>query len=717
MFVLKHNDSFAIIDEHGDMRARNEIDHDIADGLICRDTRLLARSELRIDGRVPVLVDSYIDGHNTVFEAKFHLAEGREQPEIWRSLFLWQDALYEEVAIVNRSGEDISLRIGYLHGADFKDLFELRGTKRPQRGTQTPPCLTDTGLRFDYTGLDARPRSCCLSFSLPPEKTGEGTTFRLDIPAGETRSLYLCASHIPVPVDADVFEAQKSEALAHVQAQLDRRTEIHSSNPSFDEWVHQNAVDLALLTTETAHGLYPYAGIPWYSTAFGRDGLITAFQLLWQDPDVARGVLSFLAAHQATETSAFHDSAPGKILHEIRSGEMADCGEIPHTPYYGTADATPLFVFLAGAYLERTGDIDFTRTLWPHIECALGWIDTHGDIDGDGFVEYLRGAESGLGNQGWKDSVDAISHEDGKLAEGSIALCEVQGYVYAAKRAAANMARVLGMTERATALLQQAEKLKQHFNDIFWQEDVGTYALALDGAKKPCRVRASNAGHLLFCGIVPEDRAARVADMLMSEDMFSGFGIRTLGANEKRYEPVKNPEGYHNGTVWTHDTAICAAGMAKYGFEDRAAKLMTALFDAAQHFPQLRLPELFGGLPRDANGTPPAPYPVACNPQAWASASESLLLQSMLGLSVDGAAKTVTLHRPQLPPWLTELEISGLRVGDGMISLKFQRHDDGVDITRTGGTPDIHLNVEWPEELGDIRLRTAAQRQKKGVSS
>jgi len=369
-------------------------------------------------------------------------------------------------------------------------------------------------------------------------------------------------------------------------------------------------------------------------------------------------------------------------------------------------------VFLAGAYLERTGDTDFIRTLWPHIERALGWIDTHGDIDGDGFVEYLRGAESGLGNQGWKDSVDAISHEDGKLAEGSIALCEVQGYVYAAKRAAANMARALGMTERATALLQQAEKLKQHFNEIFWQEDMGTYALALDGDKKPCRVRASNAGHLLFCGIVPEDRALRVADMLMSDDMFSGFGIRTLGANEKRYEPVKNPEGYHNGTVWTHDTALCAAGMAKYGFEDRAAKLMTALFDAAQHFPQMRLPELFGGLPRDPAGTPPTPYPVACNPQAWASASESLLLQSMLGLSVDGMAKTVTLHRPQLPPWLTELEISGLRVGDGMISLKFQRHDDGVDITRTGGTPDIHLNVEWPEELGDIRLRAPAARKK-----
>lgn len=709
MFVLKHNDSFAIIDEHGDMHGRNEIDHDIADGLICRDTRLLARSELRIDGQAPVLVDSYIDPFNTVFEAKFQKSADVEQPEIWRSIFLWQDALYEEIAVVNHSGEDISLNIGYLHDADFKDLFELRGAKRTKSGTHAQPQLTDSGLRFDYTGADSRPRSCCLSFSQTPLQNGNMTTFTLDVPAGETRSLHICASHIPVPIGQDIFDAQKAEALAHIQSHLNRQADIHSSNPQFDEWTQQNAVDIALLTSDTPHGLYPYAGIPWYSTPFGRDGIITAFEMLWQDPAIARGVLQFLAAHQATETSAFHDSAPGKILHEIRQGEMAACGEIPHTPYYGTADATPLFVFLAGAYLERTGETDFIAGLWPQIEKALAWIDTHGDIDGDGFVEYQRGAESGLGNQGWKDSVDAISHEDGTLAEGSIALCEVQGYVYAARRAASSIARALGMPDTAVALMQQAEQLKQQFNDIFWQEDMGIYALALDGNKKPCRVRASNAGHLLFCGVVPESRAERVADMLMADDMFSGYGIRTLGSGEKRYEPVKNPQGYHNGTVWTHDTALCAAGLAKYGFEDRAAKLMSALFDAAQHFPQMRLPELFGGLAREA-GIPPAPYPVACNPQAWASASQSLLLQSMLGLRIDGAAKTVTLHRPQLPSWLTELEINGLRVDDGEISLRFQRHDDGVDITRTGGSPDIRLDIEWPEEIGDIRHTPPAKK-------
>lgn len=711
MFVLKHNDSFAILDEHGDMLARNEIDHHIADGLISRDTRLLARAELRIHGARPVLVDSYIDDYNTVFFAHLQVAENETQPEIWRSMFLWQDVLYEQISIANHSGADVTLDIGYIYDADFKDLFELRGAKRAASGTRSEPCLTDTGLRFDYTGVDGRPRACCLSFSQTPTMVDGTVHFRLHIPAGETGYLHICASHIPMPIDEEIFEAQQAEALAHIQSHLDRRADVQSSNPAFDEWVHQNAVDIALLTSETTQGLYPYAGIPWYSTPFGRDGIITAFELLWQDPDIARGVLGFLAAHQAESESAFHDSAPGKILHEIRNGEMASCGEIPHTPYFGTADATPLFVFLAGAYLDRTGDINFIRELWPNIERALGWIDAYGDKDGDGFVEYLRGAESGLGNQGWKDSVDAISHEDGALAEGSIALCEVQGYVYAARRAAAKMARVLGFNDHADALTQQAEELKRLFNDTFWQEDMGTYALALDGQKRPCRVKSSNAGHLLVCGIVPEDRAARVVDVLMSDDMFSGFGIRTLGSNEKRYEPVKNPEGYHNGTVWTHDTAICAAGMARYGFENRAAQLMTALFDAAKHFPEMRLPELFGGLPRDPAGAAPAAYPVACNPQAWASAAESLLLQSMLGLRIDGAAKTVTLHRPQLPAWLTELEINGLHVGDGEISLRFQRHEDGVDITRTGGTNDIHLNIEWPEELGDIRQNTQPKRQ------
>lgn len=716
MFVLKHNDSFAIINEHGDMLARNEIDHHVADGLICRDTRLLSRAELRIGGAAPELVDSYVDNHNVVFEARLQTADSNDSTsaEIWRSMFLWQDTLYEQLYIRNNGEMPLKLEISYIYGADFKDLFELRGAKRAKSGQHSDACLTDTGLRFDYLGADGRPRACCLSFSLPPQPAAQGVSFTLDIPAGESATLHTCASHIPMPIDEAVFEAQKSEALAAVQAHLNRRAEIRSSNPAFDEWVEQNAVDIALLCTQTPQGLYPYAGIPWYSAAFGRDGLITAFELLWQDPDIARGVLAFLAAHQADAASDFHDSAPGKILHEIRLGEMAACGEIPHTPYYGTADATPLFVFLAGAYLERTGDLDFIRTLWPPIERALAWIDTHGDRDGDGFVEYLRGAESGLGNQGWKDSVDAISHADGRLAEGSIALCEVQAYVYAARRAAALIARRLGLADRANALTAQAEDLKRLFNDTFWLEDMGTYALALDGNKNPCRVKASNAGHLLVCGIVPEERAARVVDMLMSDDMFTGFGIRTLGSGEKRYEPVKNPEGYHNGTVWTHDTAICAAGMAKYGYAKQATQLMSALFDAARSFPQMRLPELFGGLPRGTLGEPPATYPVACIPQAWASAAESLLMQSMLGLRIDGAAKTVTLRNPQLPPWLTELEINGLQIGGDEISLRFQRHEDGIDITRTGGSHDIQLDIVWPDALPAHAQSGIPARQKRG---
>jgi len=693
-FVLKHNDAFAIVDPAGNMHARNEIDHDIADGLICRDTRLLSRNTLTVNGQPADAVNTMLSKDNTVFETRLKTPD--ENLELWRTLFVWQDHLYEEIALVNRTADAQEIALAYDFAADFQDLFELRGAKRKSNGTQSPTENTDNGLHFAYTGLDQKTRDTFIAFSKPAQKDADGkTVFTLTADAGSSLCLYSRIGPDDIAgLDAKTFENAKADAGAYVQEQLNRRAEIESSNPEFDIWVHQNAVDIALLTTKTDQGPYPYAGIPWYSAAFGRDALITGFQTLWQDPDLSKGILGYLAHHQATETDTFHDSEPGKIMHELRLGEMAACGEIPHTPYYGTADATPLFVFLAGAYLERTGDIAFIKTLWPHIERALDWIDNHGDKDGDGFVEYLRGAESGLGNQGWKDSQDSISHADGTLAEGAIALCEVQGYVYAAKKAAGDMARSLKLTTKADALYKQAKDLKEKFNQVFWSDDLGTYALALDGHKKPCLVSSSNTGHLLFSGIVPDDRAAQVADRLMADDMFTGYGIRTLSANEKRYEPVKNPEGYHNGTVWTHDTAICAAGMARYGMEDKASKLLSALFDAARHFPQQRLPELFGGLARDTqNNTPPAPYPVACNPQAWASASESLLVQSMLGLKIDGHKKQVTIENPRLPAWLTELTLHGLQIGDGSISLRFQRHDEGVDITHIGGSPDIDLHI------------------------
>ncbi|MEZ0261166.1 MAG: glycogen debranching N-terminal domain-containing protein [Alphaproteobacteria bacterium] len=666
-FVLKHNDSFAVLDAAGDMLARNEKDHDIADGLITRDTRILSTCILKIDGVKPALQESLLENNNVVFHAR--LKQGAVAIE--RVMFVYHDSLYEGISLRNDSGRALQTVLSFDLDADFRDMFELRGAVRPSRGETLPQQRGDNSITFSYKGLDNVTRQTAVVFS--EEVREGGIAFALQ--AGETRSLYVRAGAGAAPVTAAEFEAMRKACTGYVQQHVSRRPQFSSSNAQFDKWIRANAVDIALLTTETSDGPYPYAGIPWYSCPFGRDGIITAFELLWQDPALARGVLALLARHQALEESKFHDSAPGKIMHEIRYGEMAALREIPHTPYYGTADATPLFISLAGAYFARTGDVAFIKTLWPHVMRALEWIDTYGDRDGDGYVEYQRGAESGLGNQGWKDSVDAISHADGRLAPGPIALCEVQGYVYAGKRDAAVMAKALGYHDRAQNLEKQAAALKEKFNRDFWWEEAGTYALALDGDKKPCHVLSSNAGHLLFSGIVPEDRAKRVGAALMSPAMFSGWGVRTLGSGEKRYEPVKPPEGYHNGTVWVHDTALCAAGMAKYGMSEASARLMQALFDAAQHLPGLRLPELFGGLPREA-GQPPARYPVACSPQAWASASESLLLQAMLGITVDGIGKALHVRQPRLPAFLDELTVSGLKIGEGAVTLRFYKEND-----------------------------------------
>ena len=392
--------------------------------------------------------------------------------------------------------------------------------------------------------------------------------------------------------------------------------------------------DLNMLMTDTPQGRYPYAGIPWYSTTFGRDGLITALQMLWIDPRVARGVLKRLAFYQAKTVDPLADAEPGKILHEMRGGEMAALREVPFAHYYGSVDATPLFVLLAGLYVERTGDEETLAELWPAIEAALRWIDGAGDPDRDGFVEYQRASEQGLANQGWKDSYDAIFHADGRLAEGYIALAEVQGYVFAGKQLAARCAVRLGKDDRARQLEAEAKRLAERFEEAFWCEELGTYALALDGDKQPCRVRTSNAGQLLFSGMVREDRARLVAADLMRPHFFTGWGIRTVARGEARY----NPMSYHDGSIWPHDNALIALGLARYGLKHSVEQLFKGLFDAATYMDLRRLPELFCGFRRE-KGRGPTLYPVACAPQAWASATPFTLLEAALGLEFDAAAR------------------------------------------------------------------------------
>jgi glycogen debranching enzyme len=479
-------------------------------------------------------------------------------------------------------------------------------------------------------------------------------------------------------------------ALRNRREQTSGVATVSTSNDIFNEVLCRSAADLDMLVTMTTEGQYPYAGIPWYSTTFGRDGLITAMELLWCNPSLACGVIRRLAAYQATRQDAESDAEPGKILHEMRSGEMAALNEVPFGLYYGSVDATPLFVMLTCLYVERTGDEETLRTLWPHIEAALAWIDGPADPDRDGFIEYHRASEQGLANQGWKDSHDAIFHSDGRLAEGPIALVEVQGYVYAAKRLAATTARKLGRHEHAETLDAQATILADAFDRAFWQPELGTYALALDGEKRPCSVQTSNAGHALFAGIARPERAETLARVLMDRRFFSGWGIRTVSDGERRYNPIS----YHNGSVWPHDNALIALGLGHYEFKDTVERLFRGLFDAAAYMDLRRFPELFCGFKR-RRGRGPTLYPVACSPQAWAAATPFALIQASLGLEFDSSRRQIRLRNPRLPDFLDELRISNLGLAGSSVDLELHRHGDEVSVRVSRTLGEVHVTAVY----------------------
>lgn len=681
MRALKHNDIFAVLDSYGDIGVGPEG----PEGVFLRDTRYLSKFDLRFEGKRPLLLGSVVEDNNASLSANstnpdIHIGASISIPRdviaMERTKVLFETGCYERIGFFNYDRRQRAFRITIHFDADFRDLFEVRGIRRKARGTRAARIVGLERVELRYDGLDNVSRYTTFNFAPPPQ--------RLDVNKAEFDIVLQPGEKCSIIASITCGEGQVSEPLRFLAAYRGARRNlraltrniatVESSNVLFNEMACRSTSDIYTLVSRTKAGLYPYAGIPWFSTIFGRDGIITAMMMLWVDPMIAKGVLLYLADTQAQHVDPEAGAEPGKILHEMRDGEMAHLKEVPFSHCYATVDATPLFVMLAGLYFERTGDNATIQTIWSNIEAALLWCDTFGDKDADGFVEYYRETASGLVNQGWKDSHDSIFHADGSQAQGPIALCEVQGYVFAAKRAAATLCRTLGHTSLAEDLDTQADTLQRRFHEAFWCEEIGTYALALDGAKRPCRVRSSNAGHALFTGIADPAYAARVANSLTSPEAFSGWGIRTISQEESRYNPIS----YHNGSIWPHDNALIVCGFGRYGLKAQAAKVFSGMFDAASYQDLRRLPELFCGFGRKPRRGPTA-YPVACAPQAWASAAPFAFLAACIGLSLQHASNEIRFTDPRLPDFLDELTIRGVQLGATRADIRLRR--DGDDVT------------------------------------
>jgi glycogen debranching enzyme len=722
--VLKHENLFMLTNAHGDIRPDGR-----GLGLYDSDTRVLSTYDMLLNGVHPVVLRAgpAASYHATtqltnpdLFADPARQMDGSEVVLRRQSVGIVRErvvagGLRERILITNYTTTPERSQVTLALDADFADIFELRGAVRAKRGERLPNVIGDGRITFQYRGLDHVLRRTHVSITPPmtvvaggetggdgvvtlglDETIAPGGVFTLTVEvwydvegaaeAGQNAAAPDGDEQAPEPmprIDAD-------QAMAMHRAWRQSSAAIDTSHVLAERALGRASADLRLLlNTDIQTGeRYIAAGVPWFSCLFGRDSIITSIQLLSVRPQIARNTLRLLAHYQATEVDDWRDAQPGKILHELRNGELAGTGEIPHTPYYGAVDSTPLWLMLLDAYERWTADDELIEQLWPNALAALKWIDDYGDLDHDGFVEYQRLSARGLANQGWKDSWDSIRNRDGSLADGPIALVEVQGYVYAARLGIARLARLRGENELADREEKAAAWLKDKFEQAFWMADVGTYAIALDGRKQRVDAIASNAGHALWTGIASEQRAPSVARALTSGGMWSGWGIRTLSEETIGYNPI----GYHLGTVWPHDNGICAAGFARYALSEEARKVCGALLDATVYFREARLPELFCGFDRDRSPLP-VPYPVACSPQAWASGSLFHMVNATLGLTPDARHNRLELVRPALPEWLSNLRVRNLRVGDALVDLAFKGEPGSISVEVLRRIGDIDVVV------------------------
>jgi glycogen debranching enzyme len=685
--VLVNGASFAVFELGGDI-VKTAVE---PLGFFHRDTRYLSRFELRVAGEVPYYLNSYASQENAQLrinlsnpDLNFRGEESqlpRNSIQIERNWVIAETALFHKVTLRNYARLPVEIPLDFLFEVDFADLFEVRGFKRVSRGHHFAPVVADTCVTFLYHGLDGIKRTTKLIFE--PQTAAlvaDRASFlfvlkpdeRIDL---EVRIICECEEssvNSKTPERYDHALVQRRSEIACLDARWARVTASHES---LDLLLRRSTADLTTMIRSAPDGSFLMAGIPWFATLFGRDSILTSLFVLPFNPALGEGTLKTLASLQGSQVNQRRDEQPGKIVHEIRTGELAAIGEVPFARYYGSVDATPLFLWLLGRYVATTGDLQLPEQLWNSVELALNWIERWGNYDGDIYVKYLRETPHGLANQGWKDSFDAISHADGTLARAPIALCEVQSYVHAAYSSIADVAQRLGRSALAARLEERAALLRSRFMRDFWLEHEGAVALALDAEGRPCRVMSSNAGHCLITGLLDGEKAEALAERLMSEEMFTGWGVRTLSSSERRY----NPMSYHNGSLWPHDNALIAAGLAHNRKRQYAIQILEGLLQAAGYLRTGSLPELFCGFSREEQ-LEPVPYPVACHPQAWSAASIFMMIQAMLGIEVRGFDRKLILDSPAMPAWLDWLKIENLKVGNGHVSLIVRRSPEGTSI-------------------------------------
>jgi glycogen debranching enzyme len=725
--VLKENEVFLVCDASGDIRALSRE----GQGLYFRDTRFLSMFEMGVDEVDISLLSSAGDQSfmgnlqyaNNPGTLKDGTQVGARTISVRRNRFI-RDGLHERIGFFSFNPFPVELTVRLSFGSDFRDMFDVRGyATRTRHGDIAMPTVEGDTIWLNYQGLDGIVRRTQITFETPPtavqlypgesgtDQPGHSTgssehrsdvrvkpphavaTFSFVLPPREPVSITLHVLPLVGEFSASVvsLDAEYASMAQSYREWSESCTEISSDNELFDALVRRALYDIRLLMNELPSGPLPAAGIPWFSVPFGRDSLITSFQTLMLQPDLAYGTLRFLAEVQGREFNDWRDEEPGKILHELRLGEMAQLGEVPHDSYYGTVDATPLFLVLLSELVRWTGNWGLVNELREPMERALEWVRKHGDLNGDGFLSYKSRSTRGIRNQGWKDSANSICFRDGRQAEPPIALAEAQGYAYDARVRVAELLAQMGETDRAEELLREAEALRAEFDRRFWLEDEQYYALALDSCSKAVPVVTSNPGHCLWSGILYPERANRVVHRLMSEDLLSGWGIRTMSS----LEPNFNPMSYHNGSIWPHDNSLIAAGLRRYGYHREADTVFAQLYEAALRFGGYRLPELYCGFDRDLHyQSMPAQYPVSCSPQAWSAGAVFLMLQEALGLHPD-LSKGELRVRPALPSWMNRLSLRRMRVGDSMVDLHFVRRGDEVKVdVRNAGNLKVIEDIE-----------------------